>query len=204
MHVLCNAVSHGIEPPEERRSRGKDVVGRVTLHLEAPGNRLNILVEDDGRGIDHRKVAEVAVQRGLPDRGGSRRRLRRRAGPPDLQAGLFHVAARSPACPVGAWACPSFTRRSPGSRARWTFGPGEGAGTGLVLSVPLSISTQRLLLVSCRGQTFAIPIHGIERLLRVKLEEVETVEGKTDAHLPRATDPAAEPGPPAEHGRGRR
>src|SRR6202011_3207988 len=54
MHMLCNAVSHGLESPEERRQQGKSVVGRVTLHIEALGNRLKILVEDDGRGIDHR------------------------------------------------------------------------------------------------------------------------------------------------------
>jgi two-component system, chemotaxis family, sensor kinase CheA len=56
--------------------------------------------------------------------------------------------------------------------------PADGCGTSLHFSVPLSIATHRLLLVSCGGQTFAIPIHGIERLHRIRLNSVQTVEGK--------------------------
>jgi two-component system chemotaxis sensor kinase CheA len=56
--------------------------------------------------------------------------------------------------------------------------PQDGPGTAFVLAVPLSIASQRLLLVSCRGQTFAVPVHAIERLLRVKVEDIDTVEGR--------------------------
>jgi two-component system, chemotaxis family, sensor kinase CheA len=54
----------------------------------------------------------------------------------------------------------------------------EGPGSRMVISVPLSISTHRLLLVSSHGQTFAIPSAGIQRLIRIKLTDIETVEGK--------------------------
>ena len=53
-----------------------------------------------------------------------------------------------------------------------------GPGSRMVISVPLSISTHRLLLVSSHGQTFAIPSLGIQRLIRIKLTDIETVEGK--------------------------
>jgi two-component system chemotaxis sensor kinase CheA len=56
--------------------------------------------------------------------------------------------------------------------------PAEGCGTFIHLSVPLSISTHRLLLVSCAGAPFAIPIQGIERLHRIRLDSVKTMEGK--------------------------
>src|SRR5439155_26029223 len=56
--------------------------------------------------------------------------------------------------------------------------PADGGGISIHFSVPLSIATHRLLLVSCGGQTFAIPIHGIERLHRIRLDSVQTVEGK--------------------------
>ena len=56
--------------------------------------------------------------------------------------------------------------------------PKTGAGASVVISVPLSISTHRLLLVSSQGQTFAVPSSGIQRLIRVSLTDVETVEGK--------------------------
>jgi two-component system chemotaxis sensor kinase CheA len=59
-----------------------------------------------------------------------------------------------------------------------TVRPRDGAGTVFTLSVPLSVSTHRLLLVSCRGQTFAVPVHAVERLLRLRMAEVAAVEGR--------------------------
>src|SRR5258708_24449570 len=65
MHLLRNSISHGIESAEERRQAGKTEVGSVALQIEAAGNRLTILIEDDGRGVDLQRVAEVAVRKGL-------------------------------------------------------------------------------------------------------------------------------------------
>jgi two-component system chemotaxis sensor kinase CheA len=56
--------------------------------------------------------------------------------------------------------------------------PKCGAGTCVSISVPLSIATHRLLLAMCRGQVYGIPLHAIERLLRLKLGELETIEGQ--------------------------
>ena len=73
--------------------------------------------------------------------------------------------------------------------------PRRAAARAWSSSVPLSISTQRLLLVSCRGQTFALPVHAIEQLLRVKLQDVETVEGKPMLLVAGAAGPAADAWP---------
>src|ERR1700730_15779284 len=63
------------------------------------------------------------------------------------------------------------------------LGSKEGPGASFLLSVPLSVSTSHLLLLSCAGQTFGIPTHGIERLYRVPLERVEMLEGKPVLNL---------------------
>ena len=65
MHMLRNAVSHGLEPEAERRAQGKASEGRIDLTLEVRGNRLHIVVEDDGRGIDVARVSEIALRKGL-------------------------------------------------------------------------------------------------------------------------------------------
>ena len=65
MHVLRNAVTHGIELPAERTRRGKAATGLVTLTINAVGNRLTIAVEDDGRGVDLIQTAEIAVRCGI-------------------------------------------------------------------------------------------------------------------------------------------
>jgi two-component system chemotaxis sensor kinase CheA len=65
MHLLRNAVSHGIERAGERAVAGKPRAGTVELRVTARGSRLRITVQDDGRGIDTARVAEVAVSKGL-------------------------------------------------------------------------------------------------------------------------------------------
>ena len=62
MHVLRNAVTHGIESPAERSRRGKPPVGLVTLTIRSAGKRLTIEVDDDGRGIDVPEVSKLAVE----------------------------------------------------------------------------------------------------------------------------------------------
>src|SRR5262249_5447117 len=65
MHILRNAVSHGLESESERAAKGKPPEGRIDLSVEVRGNRLVITVQDDGRGVDLARVAETAVRTGL-------------------------------------------------------------------------------------------------------------------------------------------
>ena len=65
LHLVRNAVDHGIEPPEERVRKGKDPVGTIRLSASQASGRLYVTVEEDGRGIDLEKVRQRAVERGL-------------------------------------------------------------------------------------------------------------------------------------------
>src|SRR5690606_20766440 len=65
MHLLRNAVTHGIGPPAERLAAGKPAAGRVALRLAVDAGRLVTVVEDDGRGIDLARVRAAAVEQGL-------------------------------------------------------------------------------------------------------------------------------------------
>src|SRR5690606_33422751 len=64
MHLLRNAVGHGLETPAERRQAGKPSAGQVTLSVEASAGLLTLRVADDGRGIDMGRVADEARRRG--------------------------------------------------------------------------------------------------------------------------------------------
>jgi two-component system chemotaxis sensor kinase CheA len=177
MHILFNAVSHGLETAEERREQGKSAVGRVALHLESAANRLRVRVEDDGRGIDYTRVAEAAVRQRFFSE------AQAAAASTEELAGLLFKPGFSTSRAVtglsgrgmGLSVVQEAVARLQGEIE---LRPGSEGGTVVQLLVPLVISSQRLLLVSCRGQPFAIPIHGIERLVRVKLEDVEMVEGQ--------------------------
>ncbi len=65
MHIIRNAVDHGIEPAEERQKQGKDKVGRILLKAEHKGSGIEITIQDDGKGIDPQKTLDVAIKRGL-------------------------------------------------------------------------------------------------------------------------------------------
>ena len=177
MHLLRNAVIHGIERPQERERRGKPPAGRVTLRVESRGNRLGVGVEDDGGGIDLRRVAGVAAQQGLLSGAGAAD-----ASPQELARLIFRpgfstsrrvtdLSGRG----MGLSVVHEAVARLQGEVEVQRTGD---RGTRMALSVPLSVVTHRLLMVACRGQTFGIPAHGIDRLHRVRRQEVETVEGR--------------------------
>jgi len=182
MHLLRNAVTHGIEPPRERAAQGKNPRGRVALRLQAQGNRLRVAIEDDGRGIDLQRVAEVAVQRGVLSAAEAETRppqellrLVLRPGFSTSRA-ITELAGRG----MGLSVVHEAVTRLQGEV---DLKQRDGTGTLVTLSVPLSISTHCLLLLTCRGQDFGIPARAVERLCRIAAQEVETVEGRPVFHL---------------------
>jgi two-component system, chemotaxis family, sensor kinase CheA len=177
MHVLRNALSHGIESTRERAAAGKSVAALLTLQIGSEGQRLTITVEDDGRGVDLALVAKAAVRQGILSEAEAARR-----SPRELMQILFQPGfstARSvtdlSGRGMGLSVVAEAVRRLQGEV---TIYPGDNHGTRVHILVPLSISMHRLLLVNCCGQRFAIPINRIERLHRIKLASIETAEGK--------------------------
>ncbi len=194
MHVLRNAICHGIEPPEERIRRGKDAVGQVSLLLEVVGNRLHLVVEDDGWGIDPRTVAAEAVRRQIltetevattdPEEmirlifrpGFSTTRMVTDLSGRGMGLSVVQEAATRL---QGEVQLAARTRKAErGMKGEDTAAIPSAEGTRVAIVVPLSVSAQRLLLVACRGQTLALPIHGVEGLHRVRPQEIETVTGQ--------------------------
>jgi two-component system chemotaxis sensor kinase CheA len=176
MHMLRNAVSHGIEPALERTAKGKRAAGLVTLVIGTEGQRLTVAVEDDGRGVDFARVAEVAIEAGILTGTAAA------DSPQDLTRILFRPGFSTSRAVttlsgrgMGLSVVYEAVRRLQGDiDAR----PGAGGGTRLFLSVPLSIASQRLIVVNSGSRMFAIPLHGIERVLRIKRSSVETSEGR--------------------------
>jgi two-component system chemotaxis sensor kinase CheA len=177
MHLLRNAVSHGIESAPERIAKGKNRSGLVTLRVDANGQRLTVTIQDDGRGVDLARVIEVAVRDGILSEADAAHR-----SPQELIRILFRPGFSTSAAVtslsgrgMGLSVVYEAIRRLQGDL---DLQPVAGGGTVISLSVPLSIATHRLVVVHCGNQVFAIPILGIERLERIKLSEIETIEGK--------------------------
>jgi len=171
MHLLRNAISHGIETREERVRKGKLPSGSLTLRLDSQRGRLIVEVDDDGRGVDLKKVAQVLAREDAAAH--SAEELGQAIFRPGFstRSTVNHLSGRG----MGLSVVYETVHRLQGDVV---LRPKESAGASFLFSVPLSVSTSHLLLLTAAGQTFGIPTHGIERLYRIPLERVETLEGK--------------------------
>jgi two-component system chemotaxis sensor kinase CheA len=176
MHLLRNAVSHGVEPPGERAAAGKRRTGSVELRVAARGSRLRITVQDDGRGIDTTRVAEVAVSNGLISEAEAAARPPQELARLILRPGLSTAPAVSRLSGRGmGMSVVQEQVTALGGEVLLRQEPGRG--TAVTLAVPLSISTHHVLLVASGKHTFALPAYAVGRLCRVRTENIETVEG---------------------------
>ncbi len=177
MHLLRNTLAHGIESPRERERAGKKAAGAVSLRLEAQGNKLVVTVEDDGRGVDVRNVIQAAVAKRILTEDAAA------ALPPDEQMRLiFHPGIST------TRAVTELSGRGMGlsvvseavTRLQGTVQVRRGtqSGTVFVVTVPLAVSSSRLLLVKCHDQQFAIASHAVDRVVRVKTSAIAAIEGR--------------------------
>jgi len=172
MHMIRNALSHGVEPPDERARSGKPETARIELHVRAQGNRLHVAVRDDGRGLDRAAVgreAGLAAEQLDAMEDGEVERLVFRPGL-STRGRVTHLSGRGMGLSV---VHETVTRLQGEVDARRL-----DVGTEIAMRVPLAVSTYRMLLVQSGGQAFALPFTGVERLLRVPAGEVVELESR--------------------------
>lgn len=166
LHVVRNAVAHGIEPETERAAAGKPPVGSVRLQVDRRGSRVLLTCRDDGRGIDVEAIRRVAVRRGLiaAAEAGSLSlddavRLILRGGVSTTGA-VTEVSGRG----VGLDVVRTTADRLKGDvRVRSE----SGRGTTVEMSVPVSLSSLPALRVDAGGLVAAIPLDAVRRAARV-------------------------------------
>ena len=179
VHLVRNALDHGLEAPAERE-RGRQA-GHRHAHDLRPARRRqrdHHASRDDGRGIDPRRVAAKAAERGLiAGRGGRRDRHARApsscSSPPASRPPRSR--ATSPAAASG-WT-PS-APRSAGSAARSLMTSELGQGTSAQIRLPLTLAIMAALIVEADERPFAIPLDRIERTVRVADQAVRSVAGR--------------------------
>lgn len=173
MHLVRNAVSHGIEAPEVRVARGKPARGRLALRASALGDRIRIEVEDDGAGVDQEQVAAKARSRGLLDAAESLS--------PDyllevLRAPGFSTrdgADLASGRGVGMAVVAVAVRELGGDLRLFTV-PGEG--TRFEIELPLTLMIVDALLVEIGGQRMAVPQPALREILQIDESAVTRFE----------------------------
>lgn len=176
MHLLRNAIDHGIESPVERERQGKPRNGVLRLRATRENNNIFMEVSDDGRGLDISAIRRMALQRGLLDEDAlaamTDAQLHQLIFLPGFSTSTFvtEMSGRG----VGLDVVRTNVERLKGD-IRMESAPRRG--TVMHLRLPLSLSTTRLLLVSVNCCRYGLPIEFVHTSRRIRKEDIFTLEG---------------------------
>jgi two-component system chemotaxis sensor kinase CheA len=172
LHLVRNAVDHGIETPAERAAAGKPPAGTITVSAALKGAQVEIAVTDDGRGLDRARIREEARAKGLPESAEDR----------ELLALVFHpgLSTARALTAVSGRGVGLDVVKSQVNALHGTVGLESvaGAGTTFALTVPLTVTLIRALLVESAGRMFALATTQVIGLRRLMPTEVRSVGGR--------------------------
>lgn len=186
MHIIRNALDHGIENPSERLTTGKPEVGRIELRATQCGNHVVLEIADDGRGINPEVLRQKGVEKGLisPEDHLSRQ---------DLFELLFHP---------GFSTCEDVTEYSGRGvgmdvvKSNLSALSGiidvdstYGQGTKICLTLPITLAIIKALIVHIQGRDYAVPLTSVLETLLLEPGMVQTIEGQEVIELRHQTLP---------------
>ncbi len=170
MHMLRNAVDHGIEFADERQGKGKDVTGRVVLTFQQDGNNMLVRCEDDGHGLDYGRIKDTAVKRGLIDANAvlDPRETARLILTPGFSTRetATHTSGRG----VGMDVVNNTVQLLNGSM---DIGDGDDAGCRITVRLPITLVTSHAVLVRNGDDLVAIPTSSLAQILAPGTGEFE-------------------------------
>jgi two-component system chemotaxis sensor kinase CheA len=176
MHLLRNAIDHGIESPGERKAAGKPEEGVLALTAFYQGNQIVIEVEDDGRGIDIQRVKESAVRRGVISADEARKMNAKEAMDLIFTSGLStseritEVSGRGVGMDIVKEVIESL-------RGIIEIGSEPGRGTKFTLRLPLTLAIIKSILFTYNGEPYAIPLSSITEIVRALPDNFDTIQG---------------------------
>jgi len=197
MHIVRNAVDHGIEMPDKRKAAGKDTQGTIRLDAYPEGNKVIVQISDDGGGIDAERVYQKAVSQGLLDPS----QQLTTAEKLDLiflpglstKTEVSDLSGRG----VGMDVVKNNIARLSGL-IQIDSKPGQG--TKLTLTLPITLAIIKALLVESRARTYAVPIYNVLECVRIPYDRVRTIEKRATFELRERSVPLIDLGDYFKHG----
>jgi len=177
VHLVRNAVDHGIESPEEREAAGKSRTGTVILAAEQEGDHILLSIKDDGKGMDPKKLRAIAVEKGLMDAEAAARLDDREAYNLIFAAGfstkqeISDVSGRG----VGMDVVKTRIGQLNGSVE---INSEPGKGTHLMIRVPLTLAIMPTLMVKLGSQPFALPLGSVNEIFDLDESRTSVVDGQ--------------------------
>jgi two-component system chemotaxis sensor kinase CheA len=176
VHLVRNAVDHGIEDRETRKAVGKNEQGLLTLRAYTQGSQVVVDVEDDGAGINEAGVLEKAVTDGLIDQQSARSLSRH-----DIYNFLFlpgfstsRTVTRTSGRGVGMDVVKKDVEKINGHVEIESW---ENKGTRVSIKIPLTLAIIQTLLIRTSDHIFAIPMAAVREIIRISPEDISSLEG---------------------------
>ena len=182
MHMIRNAVDHGIESPQERERSGKPRMATIRLRASQTANNVLVELRDDGRGLNIEAIKSVALKRRLHSEEElslmSREQLQLLIFAPGFStsAMVTDVSGRG----VGMDVVRINIEKLKGT-IRVESEVGQGTTFGVRL--PSTLATTRVLLVTVGGRPYAIPVEWVQTIVRISREQIFSIEGRQTAVL---------------------
>ena len=177
IHLVRNAIAHGIEDTPSRERSGKSARGKVTVRAFHRGNHVFIEVEDDGNGLDYERILQTAVRAGLVSASEAEHLSEN-----ELRAFLFHPGfstAGSKNEVAGRGVGLDVVRNNVHSlNGEIEIRSETGKGTCFGVKVPLTLIISQALFVRSGATVLAMPLAVVEEIRRLRPEEIEDVGGK--------------------------
>jgi len=182
VHLVRNAIDHGIEKPEVRLAKGKNRKGTVILSAEHEGNNIVIKIEDDGKGIDPEVIKEKAISKGFITAERAKELSKQEAYNLIFHPGfstaevVTNVSGRGVGMDVV---------KTNVAKLRGTISVESEVdkGTKIILRLPLTLAIISGMIVKACNQTLVIPLHSVIEVIRVNKNQIETVRGKEIINL---------------------
>lgn len=178
VHMLRNALDHGVEPPEERRQHGKPLRGQVTLRAYHQGGNIVLEVADDGRGLDPQKLRKKAVEKGLVS---AEAKLSDGEVLELIFAPGFSTAEQVTDLSGRGVGMDVVRRNIERLRGKVEVRSAPGRGTTFVLYLPLTLAIIEGLIVSVGEQRCILPALAVSETFRPSADMVHTVQGRGEA-----------------------
>ncbi len=178
MHMVRNAVDHGIEAPTVRAAAGKPRRATLSITASENGNRIDIVIADDGQGLDHARIAAKAVELGLISAADSDRMTDEEISALIFRPGFSTASAVTEISGRGVGLdVVETTLQRLGGTVEVQSAP--GAGTKFILKLPISAALLRTLLVEVGGQVFALPERQVIAVREPAENEIEHAAGQS-------------------------
>lgn len=177
IHLVRNAVDHGIEAPDVREAAGKIREGHVLLSAEQEGDHILLIIQDDGAGMDAEKLRELAIERGMMDAEAARRLTEQECFNLIFAAGF---STKKQISDVSGRGVGMDVVKTKITQLNGTLNIDSviGQGSRIAIQVPLTLAIMPTLMVILEDQAFALPLVNVNEIFNLDLTKTNVVDGQ--------------------------